>query len=97
MANDINTKKIEKHTQERRMEILCLEAPDVWRLPYTARFLNEKKSVEGSLFIMHDYLGVKRMKIGFFHQKRLVKQQLMVVSMRETYDLVSMSTWGISH
>jgi len=30
--------------------------------------------VQGSLFIRHYYLGVKRVKIGFFHQKQLGKQ-----------------------
>jgi len=45
------------------MEILCLEAPDAWRLPCTTIFLNEENSVQGSLFILHDHLGVKRVEI----------------------------------
>jgi len=43
-------------------------------LPCTASFLNEYNSVQGSLFIVHHYLGIKRVKIRIFYQKRLGKQ-----------------------
>jgi len=33
--------------------------------------------VQGSLFIVDDYLGVKRVKIGFFHKKNNFKNKKM--------------------
>lgn len=44
----------------------------------TASFLNELKCMQRSLFIVQGILGVKRVKIGVFHQKGLTNQHSLV-------------------
>jgi len=57
------------------MEILCPEALYAWPLPYFAGFINEWKSVQGSMFIVYYYLGIKRVKIGFSTKNILENKQ----------------------
>lgn len=44
----------------------------------TPSFLNELKCMQRSLFIVQGILGVKRVKIGVFHQKGLTNQHSLV-------------------
>jgi hypothetical protein len=52
------------------------------------------KSVQGSLFIMHHYLGVKRRKLGFFPTKsvwKTSKQHFLPTAMHGAHRAVAMA------
>jgi len=70
----------------------------LWLFPCTISFMNESNSMEGSLFIVHDCLRVKRLKIGFFHRKWLEKkkQHFLAMSIHWAHGVVHRGAWGNS-
>jgi len=97
VAHDIrhHKKTIQKYTLERTKEWWILSwNHDAWPLPSPSNVYEWKNSVQGSLFIVWCYLGIKKRKMGFFHQSSLENKQKAVFTRIWAPGATHRGAWG---